>query len=71
MDANECKEFLHKLVAIGVPHQTEMRPFYHYGNLLEVTNQYAKIRTVNGYKLVPLEDILEIYEQKGIREGVP
>ena len=65
MNDEECKEFLLKTVAIGVPHKTETRPFFHYGKLLEVTQQYAKVRTANGYKIVPLEDIVEIYELKG------
>jgi hypothetical protein len=65
MKEDECREFLHTLVAIGVPHQTEARPFYFYGLLLEVTEQYAKIRMENGYKVIPLDEILEIHETKG------
>ena len=65
MKAEECREFLHTLVAIGVPHQTEARPFYYYGILLEVTEEYAKIRMENGYKAIPLDEILEIYMTQG------
>jgi len=65
MDRSECQEFLLKTVAIGVPHQTEIRPFYYYGKLLEVTKQDVKIKTTNGYKLILLDDIIEIYEDKG------
>lgn len=65
MDEKTCREFLHKIVAIGVPHQTEMRPFYFYGELLEVTDQYAKIKTMTGYRLISIDDIIEIYEDRG------
>lgn len=60
IESNECMEFLNQRVGIGVANFRNGGLFYYYGELLEVTNQYVKIKMDTGYKQVNLDEIIEI-----------
>lgn len=57
---NECLEFLNEFVSVGIPHATEPRNFFYSGVLLEVTDYYIKLKTRNGYKEIPYNELKEI-----------
>jgi len=57
---SECKEFLNERVGIGTTNFRNGGLFYYYGQLLEVTDQYIKIRMSIGYKQINLDEIVEI-----------
>jgi len=60
IESKECNEFLDQRVGIGVTNFENGGIFYYYGILLEVTDQYVKIKMDIGYKQINLEDIIEI-----------
>jgi len=60
IESNECDEFLNQRVGIGVANFENGGIFFYYGQLLEVTNEYAKIKMDTGYKQIPLDEIIEI-----------
>jgi len=61
IESSECKEFLFRRVGVGLPHLSDStKIFYYYGTLLSVTTEYVKIKMRNGYKQIPLEEIIEI-----------
>lgn len=64
IDRNECEEFLNQRVGIGVTNFLNGGVFFHYGHLLEVTDEYAKIRMDVGYKQIRLDEIIEIRTAK-------
>ena len=57
---SECSEFIGKRVAVGVTDFVQGGNFYYYGVLLEVTDEYVKIRMNIGYKQILLSEIIEI-----------
>ena len=60
IESSECGEFLDERVAIGVTNFENGGIFYYYGQLLEVTNLYVKLRMDIGYKQISLDEIIEI-----------
>jgi len=60
IESNECKEFLNKRVGVGVTNFENGGVFYYYGTLLEVADQYVKLKMSIGYKQINLEEIIEI-----------
>lgn len=60
IERNDCKEFLGERVGIGVANFITGGIFYYYGTLLEVTENFVKIKMKTGYKQINLADILEI-----------
>ena len=60
IDSNECMEFLNHRVGIGVTNFENGGIFYYYGQLLEVTDEYVKIKMDIGYKQIRLDEIIEI-----------
>ena len=50
----------HERVGVGVANFLNGGIFYYYGQLLEVTDEYAKIRMDIGYKQIRLDEIIEI-----------
>ena len=66
IESKECREFLNQRVGIGVNNFLNGGVFYYYGELLEVTERYVKIRMSIGYKQIPLDEIIEIKRAKGV-----
>jgi len=60
IESNECSEFLNERVGVGVNNFLNGGLFYYYGQLLEVTEEYVKIRMSTGYKQIQLDEIIEI-----------
>jgi len=60
IESSECKEFLNQRVGVGVTNFLNGGIFFYYGELLEVTNQYVKIKMDIGYKQINLVEIVEI-----------
>lgn len=64
MERQECLEFLNEYVDVGTPHMFLDRPFFIKGIVLEITEQYLKLKMSDGYKMLPLENIIEIRRLK-------
>ena len=64
MEKKECMECLTDLVDVGTKHLFLDRPFFLKGIVLEITDQYLKLKLSDGYKIIPLEDIIEIRRLK-------
>ena len=58
--SSECSEFISERVAVGVVDFVHNGNFYYYGRLLEVTDEYVKIKMNVGYKQIFLKEIVEI-----------
>jgi len=55
------KKFLNKRVCIGMPNWFDTsRLFFEDGYVVEVTSDYLMLRTDNGFKKIPLDDIAQI-----------
>lgn len=68
LKCNECNEFVGEYVDIGTKnYDFPDRFFYFTGLLKEVNEEFAKLKTRAGYKLISLNDIFEI---RFSREGV-
>lgn len=62
IEKEEIKQFLNQYVRIGVPH--DMIPsklFFYFGHVKDVNNTEVKIKTSNGFKIIPLENIMDIH----------
>ena len=61
IEKNELIEFLNCLVDIGIQHYNCLdRPFYHTGYLREANDNFIKLKMETGYRMIPLDEILEI-----------
>ena len=49
-----------KNVAVGVPHFTERRPFYHYGQIVEVDDNSIVLETKKGLQRIVISDIIQL-----------
>jgi len=58
--SSECSEFIGKRVAVGVTDFIHGGTFYYYGSLIDVTDDYVKLKMSIGYKQVFLKEIIEI-----------
>ena len=66
IDIEDVEGFLNKYVAVGVPHDLIYnRLFYYFGFLKSIENKEITIRTKNGFKIIPIENIKHIYETGG------
>jgi len=67
MQKEECKRFLKQYIAVGIPHRSEDRPFFFYGKLVDVTDNYVllerrmDIEGIEGYKQILLDQIIDIH----------
>jgi hypothetical protein len=58
----ELELFLGKPVSIGVPHAIlPDKLFFYYGILKFVSENEVKLETNNGFKLVPIDQIMDIH----------
>ena len=60
----ECKEFLNERVGVAISNFVNGGLFYYYGKLLEVTEQYVKLKMDIGYKQINIDEIQEIKRAK-------
>ena len=61
IERQEIEGFLNQYVSVGIPHLVyENQLFFHTGQLTELTDEYVKIQTKSGLKLIPLDQIREI-----------
>ena len=61
IESNEIEPFLHKYVGVGVPHAIiKGKLFFYYGILKYVDSTEIKIETNNGFKIIPIQDIMDI-----------
>lgn len=60
-EKNEFDEFFGEIVDIGT-HDFNVpdRIFYYTGCIKEITGNYIKLKTATGYKIVELDQIVEI-----------
>ena len=66
IDSREIEPFLHKHVAIGVPHDIiPGKLFFYFGCLKYVDSTEVKIETNNGFKIIPITQIMDIHESHG------
>jgi len=66
MKREHIVEFLNKEVAIGIPKRSSTIPFYFYGKLIDVGDQYITITLSNGYKSLLIDEIIEIHTTEGV-----
>ena len=66
IERSEIERFLNKRIAVGIPHNIiSGRLFFYFGILKYVDDLEVKIETNNGYKIIPLTNILDIHEAQG------
>lgn len=67
MQKNECMKLLKNYVAVGIPHKSQDRPFFFYGKLVDVTDDFVllerkmDVEGIEGYKQIPLNQIIDIH----------
>ena len=49
-----------KDIAVGVPHITQRRPFYHYGKVIDIEERHIVIENEKGIHRIPLSDIIQL-----------
>lgn len=54
------KKYQGKKVAVGVPHITQRRPFYHYGKVIDIEERHIIIENEKGIHRIPLSDIIQL-----------
>jgi len=65
LEQKDLEPFINKYIAVGVPHEIITgRLFFYFGTLQEITSTDIKLKTDNGYKIVPFADILELHETR-------
>lgn len=64
----ECSEFLNKHIGVGIPDFKGNGVFFYYGTLLEVTDQYVKLKMDVGYKQINLDEIIEIKNARRLKK---
>ena len=66
IDCSEIEPFLHKYIAVGVPHDIiPGKLFFYFGYLKYVDSLEVKIETNNGFKIIPISNIMDIHEAHG------
>jgi len=59
------ENYLNKNISVGVPHLViDDRLFFFYGILINVSETEITIKTKNGYKIIPIEQIQDLHENK-------
>ncbi len=62
----EIEPFLDKYVGIGIPHDIiPDKLFFYFGKLRYVDSTEVKIETFNGFKIIPLQKIMDIHLAQG------
>lgn len=54
------EKYIGKKVAVGVPHLTQRRPFYHYGKVIDIEERHIVIEKEKGVHRIPLSDIIQL-----------
>lgn len=68
IDSNELEPFLNKYVRIGIPHDiVPNKLFFYFGWLKYIDNLEVKIETNNGFRIIPLNSIMDIQLTQGER----
>jgi hypothetical protein len=63
IDKGEIQLFLDKYVRVGVPHDIiPNKLFFYFGYLKYVNSTEVKIQTNNGFRIIPLDQIMDIQE---------
>ena len=58
----ELEIFLQKKVAIGVGHDIiQGRLFFYFGRLIHISQDDVKLKTKNGFKIIPIGEIRDIH----------
>lgn len=60
MELKRYKKYFGQNIAVGVPHLTERRPFYHYGRLIEVDEKSIVLETKKGLQRISISDIIQL-----------
>jgi hypothetical protein len=61
----EIRPFLGEFVDVGVAHRfIPGRLFWFYGKLIQINNDYVKLKIREGFKLVAIDDIQQIHLRK-------
>ncbi|MEO5350851.1 MAG: hypothetical protein H7836_14585 [Magnetococcus sp. YQC-3] len=62
LNKEQIEVFLGKYVSIGVQHLVESsKLFFYYGTLIKVDDEILTLRTNTGFKIVPLNQVLDIH----------
>lgn len=62
IESSEIKKFLHKYIAVGVHHDILAdKLFFYFGTLKNVDNTEIKIEMENGFKIISIENIIDIH----------
>ena len=69
IDRYDLEKFKGKHVCLGVPNDMDdTRLFFYFGLLINVNNEYCKIKTNIGYKIIPISQIRDIHlAGRGVR----
>jgi hypothetical protein len=58
----EIKKLQNNYVAVGVPHEIiQGKLFFYFGTLKNIDDDEIKIEINNGYKIIPINQIMEIH----------
>jgi hypothetical protein len=60
MKKKYLNKFLNRRVAVGVPHETKKIPFFYFGTMIDLTNEYLVLEIQDGVKQIFLKDIIEV-----------
>ena len=61
----EIKKFLYQYIAVGVPHEIiPDKLFFYFGTLKKIYQNEIKIETNRGFKIIPINNIMEIHKEK-------
>ena len=71
MEKKFLVQYFNKQVAIGVPHTSRPRPFFYYGKLIELTDQYLILQLVSGIKHIEITDIIDVHFDTFSPRGCP
>lgn len=62
LNKDEILLFLGELISVGVQHTVlPDRLFFYYGILIKVDENVLTLRTNDGFKIVPIEQVLDIH----------
>ena len=60
----EIKKLQHNYVAVGVPHEIiQGKLFFYFGTLKNIDENEIKLEINNGYKIIPIDQIMEIHKE--------
>ncbi len=66
IEEKEIKKFLGPHVAVGVRNDfLSDKLFFYFGKIIEVDDHELKIKTSNGFKIIPLGQIKDIHIANG------